>query len=103
MTELPGGTVTLLFTDIELSTKTLRELGSRYPELLELHRKILTEAVTSASGQQVETQGDACLAVFRRCHEAVEAAVAAQRALAAAEWPGKVTLRVRMGIHSTEP
>jgi predicted ATPase/class 3 adenylate cyclase len=103
MTGLPAGTVTLLFTDIEGSTRLLLRLGSGYPDVLDTHRRLLTEAVEAVGGQVVDTQGDACFCVFSRASEGVAAAANIQRSLAAHSWPEGVRVRVRLGIHTGEP
>jgi class 3 adenylate cyclase len=59
MTELPAGTVTLVFTDIEGSTRLLASLGPAYEEALATHRKLLRDAFSSQGGVEVDTQGDA--------------------------------------------
>jgi class 3 adenylate cyclase len=101
--ELPSGTVTLLFTDIEGSTELLRRLGDRWPEAHALHRRVLREALGAAGGREVDTQGDSFLFVFRTVREAAKGALDGQRGLAAAEWPLGEGVRVRMSIHSGEP
>jgi predicted ATPase/class 3 adenylate cyclase len=103
MPGLPAGTVTLLFTDIEGSTRLLLRLGAAYPEVLEQHRRLLIAAVQASSGQVLDTQGDACFAVFVRASEAVTAAAAIQRSLATHPWPDDVEVKVRLGIHTGEP
>jgi class 3 adenylate cyclase len=103
MPELPTGTVTLLFSDIEASTHLLEQLGRRYAELLEEHRQLLRRAFRASGGQEVEVQGDAFFVVFRRAVDAVAGAVAAQRQLAEHSWPEGATPRVRMGLHTGEP
>jgi predicted ATPase/class 3 adenylate cyclase len=103
MTGLPAGTVTLLFSDIEGSTRLLLRLGTEYPAVLEQHRRLLGDAVAEAGGRVVDTQGDACFAVFVRASEAVTAAAAIQRALAAHPWPAGIRVRVRLGLHTGEP
>jgi predicted ATPase/class 3 adenylate cyclase len=100
---LPEGTVTLLFTDIEGSTKALHALGPAYPEALARHRALVRAACTNHGGHEVDTQGDAFLVVFARATDAVAAAAEAQRALAAEPWHDDVALRVRMGVHTGEP
>ena len=97
MAELPTGTVTFLFTDIEGSTKLLHELGDDYADLLAEHRRVLRDAFASHDGVEVDTQGDAFFVAFARATEAAAAATEGQRALA----DGPV--RVRMGIHTGEP
>src|SRR5688572_15501965 len=103
MPELPSGTVTFLFSDIESSTRLLQELGERWEEALTAHNRILRESFAEADGREVDRQGDAFFAVFARARDAVAAAAAAQRELAAHEWPDGAELRVRMGIHTGEP
>ena len=103
MHELPSGTVTLLFTDIEGSTELLRRLGDRWPEAHALHRRVLRDALGAAGGREVDTQGDSFLFVFRRVREAAKAALDGQRGLAAADWPLGEGVRVRMSIHTGEP
>jgi predicted ATPase len=94
VTDLPTGTVTFLFTDIEGSTRLLEELGDRYSAALAEHRRIIREAVASHGGVEVDTQGDAFFCAFQRASEALAAAEQAQREL---------ELPVRMGIHTGEP
>jgi predicted ATPase len=96
-TELPTGTVTFLFTDIEGSTRLLQELGDGYAEVLAEHRRVLREAWREHDGVEVDTQGDAFFVAFSRATDAVAAAARAQRALAAGP------VKVRMGLHTGEP
>ncbi len=103
MRDLPTGTITLLFTDIEGSTQLLHQLGESYGELLTACRALLRGAFQGQHGHEVDTQGDAIFAVFARASDALAAAVAAQRALAASSWPQGVAVRVRMGLHTGEP
>jgi hypothetical protein len=103
MAELPRGTVTLVFTDIEGSTRLLASLGSRYEAVLVDHRKLLRHAFSSHAGVEVDTQGDALFYAFPRAQDAVAGAVAAQRALASHLFGEGVELRVRMGIHTGGP
>ena len=100
MSDLPTGTITFLFTDIEGSTRLLQELGDDYRAVQDLHAQILREALEAEDGREVRTEGDAFFAVFRTAKQAVLAAVRAQRALAGTEWPHGVSLRVRMGLHT---
>jgi predicted ATPase len=95
--ELPTGTVTFLFTDIEGSTRLLQELGDGYAEVLAEHHRALRGVWARHRGVEVDTAGDAFFVAFARASEAVAAAAAAQRALAAGP------VRVRMGIHTGEP
>jgi WD40 repeat protein/class 3 adenylate cyclase/energy-coupling factor transporter ATP-binding protein EcfA2 len=103
MTELPAGTVTFLFTDIEGSTRLLHELGDRYADVLTDHRRLLREVFGRHNGREVDTQGDSFFVAFGDADDAVRAAAAAQGALAAHPWPGEADVRVRMGIHTGEP
>jgi hypothetical protein len=79
MAELPRGTVTLVFTDIEGSTRLLASLGSRYETVLADHRRILRAAFSSHAGIEVDTQGDALFYAFARAQDAVAGAVEAQQ------------------------
>src|SRR5947208_12638664 len=94
---LPTGVVTLLFTDVEGSTRLLRELGDDYGEALHEHRRRLRAAFAEHEGVEIDTQGDAFFAVFARASNAVGAAADCQRALAGGP------IRVRMGLHTGEP
>jgi predicted ATPase/class 3 adenylate cyclase len=98
MAELPSGTVTFLFTDIEGSTRLLDELGSEaYAEALAEHRRVLREAFARHGGVEVDTQGDAFFYAFTRPSDALAAAAESQAALA------NGPARVRMGLHTGEP
>ncbi len=103
MRELPTGTVTLLFTDIEGSTRMLQNMGGRYASLLETCRSLLRAAFLEFDGQEVDTQGDAFFVAFARATDAVAAAVVAQRALFTQAWPDGMMVRVRIGLHTGEP
>ena len=103
MAELPSGTVTFLFTDIEGSTRLVKQLGERYGDVLVEHQRLLRRAFAEFGGQEIDTQGDAFFVAFRRARDAALAAIAAQRTLGAHDWPVGVELRVRMGIHTGEP
>jgi class 3 adenylate cyclase len=100
---LPSGTVTFAFTDIEGSTRLLQELGDDYAEVVAAHRRIIRERFGEREGTEMDTQGDAFFFSFARARAAVEAAVAAQRALRDHAWPGGAEVRVRMGLHTGEP
>jgi class 3 adenylate cyclase len=101
--ELPSGTVTFLFSDIEGSTRLLQQVGERWPELVSAHNSIMREAFANAGGREVDRQGDAFFAVFPRARNALAAAATIQRELAEGEWPDAVDVRVRMGVHTGEP
>jgi len=95
--DLPTGVVTLLFTDIDGSTRLLQELGDDYADVLGEHRRALRAAWERHDGVEVDTQGDAFFVAFARASDAVSAAAEAQQALAAGP------VRVRMGLHTGEP
>jgi len=100
---LPSGTITLLFTDIEGSTRLLQQLGARYEVVLADYRRLMRTAIEQWNGYEVDTQGDAFFVAFTRATDAVEASVDAQRALTSHAFPGGVAVRVRMGLHTGEP
>ena len=98
MRNLPTGTVTFLFTDVEGSTKLLHEVGAEaYSIALAEHRRVLREAFARHSGVEVDTQGDAFFVAFADAREAVSAADEGQHALA------KKRIRARMGVHTGTP
>jgi len=103
MTELPTGTVTFLFTDIEGSTQLLKRLGPAYAGALAEHQEIVRAAAAAHHGREVDTQGDSFFIAFRRGKDAVGAAVAIQRDLAAHAWPEGGVIKVRIGLHTGEP
>jgi DNA-binding NarL/FixJ family response regulator/class 3 adenylate cyclase len=103
MPDLPDGTVTLVFTDVEGSTQLVRQLGDAYAELLGDHRRLLREAVEEARGHVVDHRGDEFFLVFDDPHRAAVAVTSAQRAFATHAWPEGVELRVRMGLHTGKP
>src|SRR6266487_4088201 len=98
MRDLPSGTVTFLFTDVEGSTKLLHDLGAeRYAHALGEHRRLLRAAFERHGGVEVDTQGDAFFVAFPTAPSAVEAAARAQESLASGP------IRVRIGIHTGVP
>jgi class 3 adenylate cyclase/uncharacterized small protein (DUF1192 family) len=101
--DLPRGTVTFAFTDIEGSTELLKALGEQYAEVLSEHRRIIRGAFGSSDGIEIDTQGDAFFYVFPRARDALGAAVEAQRAHAGTSWPAGASVLVRMGLHTGEP
>jgi YVTN family beta-propeller protein len=104
MPEQPTGTVTLLFTDVEGSTRLLERLGrDRYAEGLEHHRLLLRDAFEHHGGFEVSCEGDSFFVAFPRGEDAVRAAAAAQRSLYETTWPHDLPFPVRMGIHTGEP
>ena len=100
MPELPTGTVTFLFTDLEGSTRLWQEQPEAMKPALARHDEILRDAIERHQGHVVKTTGDGFHAAFAAAHDAVDAAVTGQRALARDPWPGTGPLVVRMGIHS---
>jgi predicted ATPase len=98
MPELPSGTVTLLFTDVEGSTRLLHELGAEgYAEAIAEHRRVLRDAFAAHGGVEIDTQGDAFFAAFPTAEGAAAAALAANEALATGP------ISVRMGLHTGTP
>ena len=97
MADLPTGTVTFLFTDMEGSTRLLRELGDSYGEALAAHRQTIRQSLNAHGGVEVDTQGDAFFYAFSSAVDALAAARAAQAALAGGP------IRVRMGLHTGTP
>ncbi len=101
--ELPGGTVTFLFTDIEGSTRLLQQLGDQYAELLADQRRILRTAFKKWGGQEVDTQGDSFFVSFPLATDAIGAVVEVQRSVADHPWAEGTSVRLRMGLHTGEP
>jgi DNA-binding NarL/FixJ family response regulator/class 3 adenylate cyclase len=95
-------TLTFLFSDVEGSTALLRRLREGYTAVMADHERLLRAAWAEAEGRELDADGDSFFVAFRRPRQAVDAAVAAQRALAAHEWPEGVDLRVRIGVHTGE-
>lgn len=96
--ELPSGTITFLFSDIEGSTRLLQELGNDYFLLLQQHKGIFREVIDEYEGVEVGTEGDSFFVVFRNPMMALDAAAEIQRMLANQRFP--VPVRVRMGLHT---
>ena len=103
MLDLPTGTVTFLFTDIEGSTLLLQRLGADYAGLLADHHRLLRAAIQKWRGVEVDTQGDAFFVAFIRAADAVRAVQEMQYSLAAHTWPAQASVRVRMALHTGEP
>jgi class 3 adenylate cyclase len=98
MPELPTGTVTFLFADVEGSTELLTKVGKEaYGDLLAEHRRLVDAAVAETDGRIVDTQGDAFFAAFPRASAAVACAASLQRELA------ETAIRVRIGLHTGQP
>jgi predicted ATPase/class 3 adenylate cyclase len=100
--DLPTGTVTFLFTDIEGSTRLLQELGERYRPVQDDHMRLMRAAIANGDGTEIRTEGDSFFSVFPTASGAVRAAVEAQRSFASHPWPHGRALRTRMGMHSGE-
>ena len=100
-TDSQTGTITFLFTDVEGSTRLLKELGrGRYGEVLAIHQQLLEAAIAEAGGEVIDRQSEAYFVTFRSASDCVSAAVQAQRSLHSCEWPSDHALLVRMGIHT---
>jgi predicted ATPase/class 3 adenylate cyclase len=101
--EAPAGTVTMLFTDIEGSSDSVRALGAdRWESVLERHTAIIREALDKHSGFLVRSEGDSIFAVFTSPSEALASAAEMQRRLHETAWPHQASVRVRMGLHTGE-
>ncbi len=100
--DLPSGTVTFLFTDIEGSTRLLQALGDEFVHSLDRHSEIVRAAVADHNGVQVNTEGDSFFCVFREAADAAAASVAMVRGLAQEPWPHGEEVRVRVGFHTGE-
>ena len=98
-----AGTTTLLFTDIEGSTKLLQQLGDRYALVLADHHRLLRASFAAHAGIELDSAGDGLYYKFPSARAAVAAAVDAQLALIAHQWPDGAQVRVRMGLHTGEP
>ena len=98
---LPTGTVALVFTDIEGSTRLAQRLGAdRWSEILGRHRALIREAVRAHDGIEASTEGDGFFLEFARSADAAAAAVAIERAISAEPWPDDADVAVRIGIHT---
>src|SRR4051812_20915154 len=103
MSSLPTGMVTLLFSDMEGSTRLLLRLGDAYADALSLQRRVLREAWQAHDGVELGTEGDSFYVAFATAREGLLAAVDGQQRLGAAAWPGAAEVRVRMGLHTGTP
>ena len=99
---LPVGTVTFLRTDVEGSMALARANGETWDRVNAIHLGLIRRAVDARGGVCVRTEGDAFFGAFQEAGAAVLAAVDAQRAIAAYEWPAEIPVRVRIGLHSGE-
>src|SRR5690349_21799736 len=95
--DLPSGTVTFVFTDVEGSTRLLAELGAAaYADALEENRRQVRECIARHDGVEVDTQGDSFFVAFASAREAAGAATELQSALSTGR------LRLRIGVHTGE-
>ena len=100
MAELPTGTVTFLFTDLEWSTELAHRLEDEWHGVLVEHRHLVRAAVNDTNGSEIDCRGDEFFVAFDDARAAAEAAVVAQRSMAEHHWPEDTELRVRMGMHT---
>ncbi len=101
--DLPAGTVTLLFADVEGSTRLLNLLGDRFAPARARMRELVREAAGSYDGAEVDWAGDGVFLAFPRAKDAVAAAARIHRSLAAEPWPDDEAHRLRIGLHTGEP
>lgn len=102
MAELPTGTVTFLFTDVEGSTALAHKLAHDFQEVLVEHRNLVRSAVGERGGVEIDVRGDEFFVAFEDAGSAADAAIAAQRAILSHAWPPEAELRIRMGMHTGE-
>jgi DNA-binding NarL/FixJ family response regulator/class 3 adenylate cyclase len=102
MPDLPTGTVTFVFTDVEGSTRLVRDLGDSYVDVLSDHRRLVREALAERKGYEVDARGDEFFLAFQSPEAAVETAVAIQERHESHDWPDP-PVRVRIGIHTGTP
>ena len=102
-TELPTGTVTFLFTDIEDSTGLVRELGDAYVQVISDHRRLVRSAVEEHGGYEVDCRGDEFFLAYSDAQAAVDTALAVQRSHESHTWPGGREVRIRIGVHTGRP
>ena len=121
-TAAPTGTITLVFSDIQGSTILWEHFGEKFQEILEIHNRLIREAIAAFNGYEVKTEGDAFMVAFQDALEAVEFSLDVQLKLQDADWPTALLstptikelsgisedghfrgLRIRIGIHSGKP
>jgi predicted ATPase/class 3 adenylate cyclase len=100
MTDLPTGTITFLFTDIEGSTRLVNQIGSQFRSVLERHQALIRDAVAGHAGVEIATEGDSFFCVFDTAPDGLAAAVDIQRRLADEDWPNDARVQVRVGVHT---
>ena len=102
--QLPRGTVTLLFADVEGSTRLVYTLGGeRYRDIRERARALIRASASAHRGHEVDWAGDGVFLAFEQARDAVAAAIELQRALAGEPWGPEEAIRMRIGIHTGEP
>lgn len=99
---LPAGTVTLVMTDVEGSTRLFRRLGEHYARTLQTHRALIRSSFVEHGGVEVDAEGDGLFFAFADAAAALGACLKAQRALAGQAWIDGVDVRVRIGAHTGE-
>src|SRR5919109_2029268 len=102
MAELPTGTVTFLFTDVEGSTALAHKLAHEFQDVLVQHRNLVRSAVSERGGVEIDVRGDEFFVAFEDAGSAAHAAIAAQCAILSHAWPPEAELRIRMGMHTGE-
>jgi len=100
---LPVGTVTLVFTDIEKSTRILQTLGEGYEAVLLEHQDLVRSRLAAHGGYEIGTAGDSFFIAFGRAHDAVAFAVDVQKVILSHPWPERAPLRIRIGMHTGTP
>src|SRR5215210_61101 len=100
MPELPTGTVTFLFTDLEGSTDLAHRLGDAWQDALVQHRTLVRAAVRESEGVEIDVRGDEFFVAFDDASAAAQASIAAQQAISEHPWPADSVLRVRMGMQT---
>jgi predicted ATPase/class 3 adenylate cyclase len=101
--DLPSGTVTLVFADVEGSTRLLSELGERFGPARARMRELVREAAGAHGGTEVDWAGDGVFLAFGRAHDAIAAAAQIQVSLSVERWPDDAVHRLRIGVHTGEP
>jgi class 3 adenylate cyclase len=101
--ELPTGTLTFLFTDLEGYTTLLGTMpGEEAAQVMDDHDRLLREAFVAAGGRVIDNSGDSFLACFETAKDGAKGAAACHRALAAHVWPAGSRVAVRIGLHTGE-
>ncbi|HKW77775.1 MAG TPA: adenylate/guanylate cyclase domain-containing protein [Candidatus Limnocylindria bacterium] len=103
MRRWPRGTVTFLLTDIEGSTALLQRLDDAYTPLLRDVRALIRASVRKGEGHEVDARADEFFAAFASSANALDSAIAIQRAMSQRSWPRGSAVSVRIGIHTGRP